>query len=365
MSFEIDIVVDPSKALPGIAKVETSLAKVETAGPRVGAAVTRGMREGAAAASSAAGSVGNFGEALARVAKYEKILAGEAAQAKAAVGNLANAFGQLATHLRGEALKGASKAFAGLTEQLQREAAVLERIKGPMREHMADLRSLEMLYRKGSITASEYQAEQGRLGPAPGTKPSGLGGALGGIGTKVAAGAGLAYGAKQVLDMADAYTGLENRLRQGTSSEGELAAMMTKTGEIANGARMEWGAVGESFVRLTGATQNLGLSQGQVLNLTDNLSKTIQLSGATSSEAAAGMLQLSQAFASGRLQGDEFRSVSENLPIVMQMLSKELGVSRGELKKMASEGKITSDILAKTFLGGDAAIELAFGKTTA
>jgi len=107
------------------------------------------------------------------------------------------------------------------------DALVLSRsaLEVRMREHMADLSSLAMMYRKGTISAAEYHAEQARMGAGPGVKagPSGMGGALGGIGTKVAAAAGVAYGAKQVLDLADAYTGLENRLRQVTNGEGELA----------------------------------------------------------------------------------------------------------------------------------------------
>ena len=73
-------------------------------------------------------------------------------------------------------------------------------------------------------------------------------------------------------------------------------------------------------------------------------------------------MQLSQAFASGRLQGDEFRSISENIPPLLDIFAKELGVTRGELKKLGSEGKITSDVIATALLKETENINEAFSQ---
>jgi tape measure domain-containing protein len=76
-----------------------------------------------------------------------------------------------------------------------------------------------------------------------------------------------------------------------------------------------------------------------------------RVSGASGEGPAAAIYQLSQAFASGRLQGDEFRSVAEQMPVILDILSKKLGVTRGELRQMATDGKLNSDVLL--MLSGD------------
>lgn len=74
--------------------------------------------------------------------------------------------------------------------------------------------------------------------------------------------------------------------------------------------------------------------------------------GATAQESAAAFTQLTQALGSGRLQGDEFRSISEAVPGILRLVSKEMGVTVGELKKLGSEGKITSEVLINSLANG-------------
>ena len=57
------------------------------------------------------------------------------------------------------------------------------------------------------------------------------------------------------------------------------------------------------------------------------------------------MYQLTQAMASGKLQGDEFRSIMENAPMLAQSIAQEMGLSVGQLKEMSSQGLITADII--------------------
>ena len=76
------------------------------------------------------------------------------------------------------------------------------------------------------------------------------------------------------------------------------------------------------------------------------------------------MLQLSQAFGSGRLAGDEFRSVSENMPILLDILAEKLGVARGELKEMAAEGLITSDVLKDALIDANEKLNESFEKSS-
>ena len=94
--------------------------------------------------------------------------------------------------------------------------------------------------------------------------------------------------------------------------------------------------------------------------MTENLSKGLTLSGASADEVGSTMLQLSQAFGSGALMGDEFRAVSESMPMLLDILAKQLGVSRGELKKMGADGKITSKVLKDAVLSATDDINKAF-----
>ena len=64
-------------------------------------------------------------------------------------------------------------------------------------------------------------------------------------------------------------------------------------------------------------------------------------------EASNAFRQLAQALGSGRLAGDEFRSVSEQVPLILKPLAQELGVTTGELKKLAADGKLTSSVVIR------------------
>ncbi len=71
------------------------------------------------------------------------------------------------------------------------------------------------------------------------------------------------------------------------------------------------------------------------------------MAGASAIESSNAFRQLAQALGSGRLQGDEFRSISEQIPTILKPVADELGITVGELKKFSSEGKITSDVVIR------------------
>lgn len=97
----------------------------------------------------------------------------------------------------------------------------------------------------------------------------------------------------------------------------------------------------DSFASFTIAAKDLGATQDQVLRVIEGVQKFGVVSGAAPQAMASATQQLGQALASGRLQGDELRSIMENLPLLAQALAKELGVSVGQLRQMGSEGKLT------------------------
>ena len=107
-----------------------------------------------------------------------------------------------------------------------------------------------------------------------------------------------------------------------------------------------------SFLDTASVVSKLGIlapqafnSNMETLKFSELMAKSFKVGGATTSEQTSGMYQLTQAMASGRLQGDEFRSIMENAPLLAQAISKYTGKSMGDLKDMSKDGLITSDVI--------------------
>lgn len=150
---------------------------------------------------------------------------------------------------------------------------------------------------------------------------------------------------KAFIDTATQVELLQSRIELYTSSSTEATQIFSQLVQQANRAGTDLQTAAQSFQRFAAAGNDVGISNQVILQFTDNLQKMVRISGASSQEAGAALYQLSQAFASGRLSGDEFRSVSEQLPVVLRVLAKEMGVATGDLKQMGSEGLLTRDKL--------------------
>lgn len=177
------------------------------------------------------------------------------------------------------------------------------------------------------------------------------------------AGLGLAALAREALQTLDAYTNLQNRLRS-TGLEGKnLTGVYQALLKVANETRSSVEGSVELYSRLALSSKELGVSQQQLIQFTKSLNQAIILSGASATEAQAGLIQLSQGMASGTLRGDELRSVLEQLPAVADVIAKKLGVTRGELRKMGEDGKITAKTIVSAFEASREELEQRFGKT--
>src|SRR5690606_25544623 len=91
--------------------------------------------------------------------------------------------------------------------------------------------------------------------------------------------------------------------------------------------------------------RDLGIANAELIDLTRTVNQAIQISGATAAESSAGIVQFAQALASNRLGGDELRSVLEQMPRLARALADGLGVTIGELRALAKEGKLTTDAI--------------------
>lgn len=165
-----------------------------------------------------------------------------------------------------------------------------------------------------------------------------------------------------IIRIGDQYQQLNSRIRQVVDSEEQLAATRTAVAEIAQRTRQQLSATTELYTRLTVGTEALNLSEQQRLRITESFGQALAISGAAQAEAASATLQFTQALSSGVLRGEEFNAVSEAAPRIMQLLADRLGVTRGELRGLAEDGKISADLLAGALLDGAAKLDAEFAR---
>lgn len=174
---------------------------------------------------------------------------------------------------------------------------------------------------------------------------------------------GAALSARELVRLLDTYTNLQNRLRATGLEAQNLTAVYQQLLGVANSTRQSFEGTVETYSRLANSARDMGLSQQELIGFTESLNQAIALSGASATEAQAAMIQLAQGMASGVLRGDELNSVMEQLPTVADIIAKQLGVTRGQLRKMGEEGKITADIIFDAFQNARGELADRFAKS--
>ena len=173
----------------------------------------------------------------------------------------------------------------------------------------------------------------------------------------------------------DAYTELNNRIRLVADSEGELIGIRDELFAISLRTRSSLAANAQLYSRLAQASASLGIEQSDLLKVTEILNKQVLIGGNNATEATAGLVQFAQGIASGKLQGDELRSVLENLLGVQQglidgfeILRKRgelaLDINRSNLREYAAQGLLTPELLLKALLAVAEKTEERFQKVT-
>lgn len=150
---------------------------------------------------------------------------------------------------------------------------------------------------------------------------------------------------KKVMDFTDTYTNTNARLAMITKSLEEQKALQEDIFAAANRARGQYDDMANAVAKMKMLAGDAFGSNQEAIGFTELLQKSLKVSGAGTSEQQSAFLQLTQAMASGKLQGDEFRSIMENAPMVANAIAKYLDVSKGELKELSSDGAITAEII--------------------
>ena len=152
----------------------------------------------------------------------------------------------------------------------------------------------------------------------------------------------------------------DNQLKNVTKSTKEYADATERLRSIAFNTRQDISDLTSVFARFKRAGEEAGFTQEQTLDLTESLTKAFKIEGNTVQEVNSVLLQLTQSFRSGRIAGEEFRAVSEGSTIVLQALAKQLNVTTGELKDLASKGLVTPEALIKGLEGANDKINKEF-----
>ncbi len=161
----------------------------------------------------------------------------------------------------------------------------------------------------------------------------------------------------------DTYTGLQNRLKLVTNNQVELNKATEDTFRIAQKTYSAWDSVLQVYQRFSDNAKTLNLTMDDTARLTETVSKAVAISGASAEAADAALVQFGQALASGTLRGEELNSVMEQTPALAKAIAKGMGITVGELRSVAAEGKITSQEIVKALKNVQDEVDALFAKT--
>lgn len=150
---------------------------------------------------------------------------------------------------------------------------------------------------------------------------------------------------KKGMDLTDTYTNTNARLGMITGSLEEQRALQKDVFAAAGRARGNYTEMANATAKLKMLAGDTFGSNQEAVGFTELLTKSLKISGASTAEQNSAFLQLTQAMTAGKLQGDEFRSIMENAPMVADAIAQYMGKSKAELKELSSQGAITADII--------------------
>lgn len=189
---------------------------------------------------------------------------------------------------------------------------------------------------------------------------------LGGLNTslsQIAAAVGSALSAQRVLEYSDAFTSVQNQLRQTVESQDELEQSTKRIIALSVESRSNLEATAKLYTRMRLATDEATYSSEDLYRVTETINKGLALSGASAQEAQGALLQFSQAMASGVLRGEEFNSVSEQAPIILRAVQQALGKTQAELRALAADGQLSTDVVIKAIKDYSSVVDREFAKS--
>ncbi|HET9893231.1 MAG TPA: tape measure protein [Mycobacterium sp.] len=269
-----------------------------------------------------------------------------------------------------------------MSPELKRQADILERIQGPMREYEATLAALDMLLAKEQIDLADYNRELERaqklagsgLGPVqgpvqqkPGANPTDQTATVTSALTAYAAGGGIVALGHQLDDLVeemhryeDAAIKAENSVRRFVDTSHTLNGVLDQQLEFAERIHAPLEATIQIYGRMHEAADSLGLSSSEVAKETTAFAQAAQLGG-QSAESAEGLIRRwSIAMATGTVETRSMRQIMNQMPAITDLWTKSLGVTQGELLKMVKDGRVSVETLNNAILNGADQIGVKF-----
>ena len=260
-----------------------------------------------------------------------------------------------------------AKAFAKLEKYLSSMDKTLQGIEQGLSETGLVARKASQNLDKASRSLDKVEKEAKQAGDSvkdAGKDMDGMNGAVarlnGTLGLLKSAfvGAMAFAGIDSIVQTADAMKTLDSQIKIATQSAEKHAIAMSEIERIAMANKVSLQSVGGAYVSNERALKQLRKNQQEVIKFTEQVTMAMRLGGGSAEAQAAALTQLGQAMASGVLRGDEFNSIAEQAPMLMELMADSLGVTTGELRKMAGQGKLTADAVYKAMTSAEATEKL-------
>lgn len=171
-----------------------------------------------------------------------------------------------------------------------------------------------------------------------------------------------AFTIHSAVQTADELMNLDGRLRTLYDDEKERAAVETELYTMSQRNRQGLTEMGDLYFKVARAGKRYGITMEDISRVTDIVSKSLTVGGASAAEASSTILQLGQALGSGVLQGDELHSLDENASLLMQHIAESMGKNIGDLKEMGKNGELTSEVIIQAILDSGKAVDAEFSK---
>lgn len=166
----------------------------------------------------------------------------------------------------------------------------------------------------------------------------------------------------EFIKTADAINTMNARLKLTTTSTEHFTALRAEIDKIAKSTYSSSDTISNLFINLNQSLNEMGLSQKNALEMSETLSKALKAGGASAVDAERAITQFSQALSTGKLQGQDFKAMIQAAPSLLKNMADGLGVTTGELRAMATEGKLTNEKLVEAFTNMKASVDETFEK---
>ncbi|MEQ1077481.1 tape measure protein [Acinetobacter johnsonii] len=173
---------------------------------------------------------------------------------------------------------------------------------------------------------------------------------------------GVGLGIRELAQTADTYTNLSARINIATKDGGDFTSAMAGVHQVALMTNSSLEATGNLFTKINDTGKEMGMTQQQALDLTKTINQAIKIGGGSAQASEAAVQQFIQALQSGVLRGDEFNSIMEQAPGLTSAMAKGLGVTTGELRKMAENGELGAERITKALQSQAGQIQATYDK---